>query len=65
MVVTKATATLAEVVVATVAAVDLEAVKGHAAVAVVAAEVAVVPVAIGVLQDVNVSKKGPFSRPFF
>ena len=54
--VTKATATLAEVVVATVAAeaVDLEAVKDHAAVAEVAAEVAVVPVAIGVQQDVNV-----------
>jgi hypothetical protein len=53
-VVTKATATLAEVVVATVAAVDLEAVKGHAAVVVaVVAEVAVVPVAIGVRQDVN------------
>ena len=52
-VVTKATATLAEVVVATVAAVDLEAVKGHAVVAVVA-EVAAVPVAIGVQQDVNV-----------
>ena len=34
--VTKATATLAEVVVATVAAVDLEAVKVHAVVAVVA-----------------------------
>ena len=47
-VVTKATATLAEVVVATAAA-DLEAVKDHAAVVVaVAAEVAVVPVAIGV-----------------
>jgi len=52
-VVTKATATLAEVVVATVAAVDLEAVKGHAAVAEVAAEVAVVPVGTGVRQDVN------------
>jgi len=64
-VVTKATATLAEVVVATAAAVDLEAVKGHAAVAEVAAEVAVAQVAIGVQQDVNVSKKGPFSRPFF
>ncbi len=55
-VVTKATATLAEVVVATVAAVDLEAVKGHAAVVVVVvAEVAVVPAAVGVRQDVNVS----------
>ncbi len=52
--VTKATATLAEVV-AMAAAVDLEAVKGHAAVVVVVAEVAVVPVAIGVQQDVNVS----------
>ena len=62
--VTKATATLAEVVVATVAAVDLEAVKVHAVVAVVA-EVAVAPVETGVQQDVNVSKKGPFSRPFF
>ena len=51
-VVTKATATLAEVVVATAA--ELEAVKDHAAVVVaVAAEVAVVPVAIGVRQDVN------------
>ncbi len=54
-VVTKATATLA-VVVATVAAVDLEAVKGHAAVVVaVVAEVVVGPVATGVRQDVNVS----------
>jgi hypothetical protein len=52
-VVTKATATLAEVVVAMAAAVDLEAVKGHAAVAVVAAEVVVGPVATGVRQDVN------------
>jgi hypothetical protein len=51
-VVTKATATLA-VVVATVAAVDLEAVKGHAAVAEVAAEVVAVPVGTGVRQDVN------------
>ena len=53
--VTKATATLAEVVVATAAA-DLEAVKDHAAVVVAVAaeaEVAVVPVAIGVRQDVN------------
>ena len=54
--VTKATATLAEVVVATVAAVDLEAVKVHAAVAVaVAAEDEAVPVGTGVQQDVNVS----------
>ena len=53
VVVTKATATLAAVVVATEAAVDLEAVKGHAAVAEVAAEVAVVPVGTGVQQDVN------------
>lgn len=53
VVVTKATATLAEVVVATAEAVDLEAVKGHAAVVVVA-EVAAVPVATGVRQDVNV-----------
>jgi hypothetical protein len=36
-----------------VAAVDLEAVKVHAAVAVVAAEVVVGPVATGVQQDVN------------
>ena len=52
---TKATATLAAaaVVVATAAAVDLEAVKGHAAVAEVAAEVAVVPVGTEVRQDVN------------
>jgi hypothetical protein len=55
-VVTKATATLAVVVVATAGAVDLEAVKDHAAVVVVVAvvaEVVVGPVATGVRQDVN------------
>ena len=51
-VVTKATATLA-VVVAMAAAVDLEAVKVHAVVAEVAAEVEVGLVETGVLPDVN------------
>ena len=59
-VVTKATATLAGVV-ATVAAVDLEAVKVHAAVAVVAAEVVVGPAFKGELL-LGVKAKHPFEE---